>query len=62
MKNKKIHILGGSGFIGTHLIEILKNDYDLLNMDLRISNVNPSITKINNICNFNAKDINLKKK
>lgn len=61
MKNKKIHILGGSGFIGTHLIEILKNDYDLLNMDLRISNVNPSITRINDICNFNAKDINLKK-
>ena len=49
MKHKKIHILGGSGFIGTHLIEILKNDYDLLNMDLRISNVNPSITKINNL-------------
>ena len=36
MKRKKILVTGGSGFIGTNLIEELSiNNYDILNLDIQ---------------------------
>jgi len=40
MKDIKILLTGGSGFIGTHLIEYLKNDYDLSVYDINKPNSN----------------------
>ena len=38
----KILITGGSGFIGTHLIDkILKEKYDILNFDKKESSIFP---------------------
>lgn len=43
----KISLIGGSGFVGTRLIDLLrKNDYDLLNMDKQPSHFFPEITVI----------------
>ena len=60
MKVKNIHILGGSGFVGTHLISILKSDFSVFNSDLRQSFNYSELTSIHDICNFKAKDIKLK--
>ena len=36
LKNKRILVTGGSGFIGTNFIEILKNkDIEILNIDIK---------------------------
>ncbi|OOG19707.1 UDP-N-acetylglucosamine 4-epimerase [Sphingobacterium sp. CZ-UAM] len=47
----KITIIGGSGFVGTHLIEHFQklNLYELLNIDKNPSEHFPSITKIGNV-------------
>ena len=37
-KDTKILLTGGSGFIGSHLIEYLKNDYDLSVYDINKPN------------------------
>ena len=47
----KIHVIGGSGYIGTHLIELLKNDndYALTNIDKCQSPFFSNITHISNV-------------
>jgi len=52
----KIGIVGGSGFIGTHLIEVLKNlkkseSIDVINIDKKQSEKYPEITILGNILN-----------
>lgn len=43
----KIAIIGGSGFVGTRLIDLLKqNNYDLLNIDKQKSHFFPEVTTI----------------
>jgi nucleoside-diphosphate-sugar epimerase len=46
---KRIAIIGGSGFVGTRLIELLKQSYHLLNVDKRPSVFFPEITVIANV-------------
>ena len=38
MKNKKILILGSSGFLGTHLVEALYGNNDVIQFDLKPPN------------------------
>ena len=38
MKNKKIIIVGGSGFIGKHLFSKLSQENNILIIDLKIDN------------------------
>ena len=47
----KITIIGGSGFVGTRLIDLLNDlpDVELLNIDKEQSAVYPEITKIGNV-------------
>lgn len=47
----KIAIIGASGFIGTHLINLLKNcsSFDIANIDKRQSHFHPEITTIANV-------------
>ncbi len=46
----KITLIGGSGFVGTHLLELLKlNNYDLQNVDKQQSLLNSEITVLANI-------------
>ncbi|MDR0660899.1 MAG: NAD-dependent epimerase/dehydratase family protein [Prevotellaceae bacterium] len=46
----KISIIGGSGFVGTRLIELLKQShYELQNIDKRQSHFHPEITTIANV-------------
>jgi len=52
----KIGIIGGSGFIGTHLIDFLKNSrksdsIDIINIDKNQSEKYPEITVIGNVLN-----------
>jgi len=52
----KIGIIGGSGFIGTHLIDFLRNskqseDIDIINIDKNQSQKYPEITVIGNVLN-----------
>jgi nucleoside-diphosphate-sugar epimerase len=46
---KKIAIIGGSGFVGTRLIELLKENYNILNVDKQQSVSFPDITVIANV-------------
>lgn len=45
----KITLVGGSGFVGTRLLENLKTEY-CLNIDIRPSSSFPTITQIQDIC------------
>lgn len=46
----KICVIGGSGFVGSRLIELLlKNNYDVINLDKKQSPFYPEITKIANV-------------
>ncbi|MBR5963340.1 MAG: NAD-dependent epimerase/dehydratase family protein [Bacteroidaceae bacterium] len=45
----KISILGGSGFVGTRLIELLKDDYEIENIDLVNSPFFPELTRIGDV-------------
>lgn len=45
----KIAILGGSGFVGTRLIEILKDHHEIVNIDLVNSPFFPQLTKIGDV-------------
>ncbi len=45
----KIAIVGGSGFVGTRLIDVLKNDYELLNIDKLSSLFYDDITVIGDV-------------
>ena len=51
----KITFIGGSGFVGTRLIELLKEDkknlYEIKNIDLQQSHFHPEITKIGDVRN-----------
>ena len=50
----KILITGGSGFIGTHLMDkILKEKYDILNFDKKESSIFPEKTIVGDIRDFN---------
>jgi len=60
MSFKNIHILGGSGFVGTRLISILKSELNVQNSDIRKSIKHSDITSIHDICHFKAEDIRLK--
>ena len=45
----KIALIGGSGFVGTRLIDLLQNDYQLKNIDKRQSHFFPDITVIGDV-------------
>ena len=47
----KITIIGASGFVGTRLIEVLKEDFSLniTNIDKQQSHFHPEITTIANV-------------
>ena len=45
----KIAILGGSGFVGTRLIEILKDNHEIVNIDLVNSPFFPQLTKTGDV-------------
>ncbi len=47
----KIAIIGGSGFVGTRLIELLKDVYDVTNIDKQKSHFHNDITKIADVRN-----------
>tara|TARA_B100002052_G_C15879959_1_gene598749 strand:+ start:1602 stop:2561 length:960 start_codon:yes stop_codon:yes gene_type:complete len=61
MNYRKIHVFGGSGFIGTRLISLLNPYFDVQNMDLRNSKTFNKITVINDICSFDANQVDLNK-
>ena len=46
--NNKILIIGGSGFIGTYLIELIGKNY-IVNYDKEQSSFFPEITKLGNV-------------
>ena len=45
----KITLIGGSGFVGTRLIDLLRHDYQLKNIDKRQSHFFPDITVIGDV-------------
>ena len=45
----KITLIGGSGFVGTRLIDLLQHDYQLKNIDKRQSHFFPDITVIGDV-------------
>jgi nucleoside-diphosphate-sugar epimerase len=45
----KIAIIGGSGFVGTRLIELLKKEYEIGNIDKRQSHFHSNITTIGDV-------------
>lgn len=45
----KITLIGGSGFVGTRLIDLLRHDYQLGNIDKRQSHFFPDITVIGDV-------------
>lgn len=45
----KITLIGGSGFVGTRLIDLLRHDYQLRNIDKRQSHFFPDITVIGDV-------------
>lgn len=52
MKDKSVTVIGGSGFIGTHLIQYLRdNKFSVLNIDKANSRVYPEITRVADIRN-----------
>ena len=48
----KINVIGGSGFLGSHLLRKLKTSYQLSNLDKNPSVEYNDITSIGNICNI----------
>lgn len=60
----KITFIGGSGFVGTRLIEILKedkvNNYQLHNIDLQQSHFHPEVTEIGDVRDQACMDEKLK--
>lgn len=46
-----ITLIGGSGFIGTKLIDILKDEYKVINLDKSGSSRHPEITRIGDVRN-----------
>jgi nucleoside-diphosphate-sugar epimerase len=57
---KQILITGGSGFVGTRLLDIVGDDYGVLNLDKRNSDFYPSKTLIGNILDHELLDKALK--
>ena len=45
----KITLIGGSGFVGTRLIDLLRHDYQLRNIDKRQSHFFQDITVIGDV-------------
>ena len=45
----KIAIIGGSGFVGTRLIENLKTSYQVTNIDKQMSHFHPEVTTIGDV-------------
>lgn len=57
----RICVVGGSGFVGTRLIDLLQgSEYDLLNIDQQISNEYPQITQVVDIRDEQALNDHLK--
>ncbi|HED3064141.1 TPA: NAD-dependent epimerase/dehydratase family protein [Kluyvera ascorbata] len=56
---KKICLVGGSGFVGTRLIEQVKNDFFVKNIDKNQSHFFQNYTQIGNICNQEDLDKNI---
>ena len=50
----KITVIGGSGFIGTNLVEILKDTHEVRIIDKQTSHFFPELTTIANICDMEA--------
>jgi len=50
----KIIVIGGSGFIGTNLVEILKDTHEVKIVDKQMSHFFPELTTIANICDVDA--------
>lgn len=58
----KITLIGASGFVGTRLITLLKEDqqYIIQNIDLQQSHFYPEITEIGDVCDQDCMDVKLK--
>lgn len=50
----KITVIGGSGFIGTNLVEVLKDVYEVKIVDKQKSHFFPELTTIADICDIDA--------
>ncbi|PZP50727.1 MAG: UDP-N-acetylglucosamine 4-epimerase [Pseudopedobacter saltans] len=50
----KITVIGGSGFIGTNLVEILKDKHEVKIVDKQMSHFFPELTTIADICDLDA--------
>ncbi|WP_225321236.1 NAD-dependent epimerase/dehydratase family protein [Rhizosphaericola mali] len=48
----KITVIGGSGFIGTNLVEVLKDNFQVKIVDKQMSHFFPELTTIADICNI----------
>lgn len=51
-----VTLIGASGFVGTRLIELIKDDYSLCNIDLQQSRFFPLLTKIGDVRNQDQMD------
>ena len=49
-----ICLIGASGFIGTRLIHLLRNDYNILNIDKQQSHFYPDVTTISDVRDYNS--------
>ena len=50
----KITLIGGSGFVGTRLIDLLKDKYQLENIDIQASHFFPQLTVPGNVREFSS--------
>ncbi len=50
----KITLIGGSGFVGTRLIDLLKDEYQLENIDIQASHFFPQLTVPGNVREFSS--------
>ena len=56
----KVCVIGGSGFVGSRLIELIKSEYSVLNIDKQDSPYFPEISVLADVRNFDSLIENLK--